>query len=218
MLAASLEWPFTLRMTRRVSTRVDLTARSDESRSPRRLSKRLRVSRSWPSTYSAIGSSWDRSINSGNHDAAGCSWAIKITITPGDWAIFCSTWGTILNGGNAYRRPLPLSQGMDMASVHSALGSRYGDTNLMSPLLANVANKSIRGSPHLANTGRRRSMAIVHSMVSVWPTLDRESAWMLCTPGRWTGTNVIALRSHHFNSRMVSCIKVCDLVPPSFLM
>ena len=79
-------------------------------------------SRSWPSTNSGIGSSWDRFINSGNQDAAGCSWAIKITFTPGDWAIFCSTCGTILNGGNAYRSPLPLSQGMDMASVHSALG------------------------------------------------------------------------------------------------
>ena len=176
------------------------------------------VSRTWPSTNSGIRSCWERFIDSGNHDAAGCSWAIKITFTPGDWAIFCSTWGTILNGGNAYRRPLPLSQGMDMASVHSALGSGYDDTNLTSRLLANVANKSIRGSPHLANTGRRLSIATVHSVVSVRPTVDRESAWMLCTPGRWTGTNVIALRSHHFSSRMVSCIKVCDLVPPSFLM
>ena len=139
------------------------------------------VSRSWPSTNSGIGSSWERSINSGNHDAAGCSWVIKITFTPGDWAIFCSTWGTILNGGYAYRRPLPLSQGMDMASVHSALGSGYGDTNLTSRLLANVANKSIHGSPHLANTGRRLSMAIVHSVVSVWPTL----CW---TASRWTGS------------------------------
>ena len=33
MLAASLEWPFALRMALRVSTREDLTARSDESRS-----------------------------------------------------------------------------------------------------------------------------------------------------------------------------------------
>ena len=130
------------------------------------------VSRSWPSTNSGIGSSWDRSVSSGNHDAAGCSWAIKITSTPGDWAIFCSTCGTILNGGNAYKRPLSLSQGMDMASVHSALGSGYGDTNLTSRLLANVANKSIRGSPHLANTGRRLSVAIVHSVVRVWPTLE----------------------------------------------
>ena len=101
-----------------------------------------------------------------------------------------------------------------MASVHSALRSGYGDTNLTSRLLANVANKSIRSSPHLANTGRRLSMAIVHSVVSVWPTLDRESAWMLCTPGRWTETNVIALLSQHLSSRMVICIKVCDLVPP----
>ena len=35
---------------------------------------------------------------------------------------------------------------------------------------------------------------------SPWPTLDRESAWMLRTPGRWTGTNVIALLSHHLSS------------------
>ena len=41
MLAASLELPLALRMARRVSTRVDLTAGSDESRSPRHLSKRL---------------------------------------------------------------------------------------------------------------------------------------------------------------------------------
>ena len=41
MLAASLEWPFALRMARSVSTRVDLTAGSDESWSPCRLSKRL---------------------------------------------------------------------------------------------------------------------------------------------------------------------------------
>ena len=41
MLAASLEWPFALRMARRVSTRVDLTVGSDESWSPRLPSKRL---------------------------------------------------------------------------------------------------------------------------------------------------------------------------------
>ena len=218
MLAASLEWPFALRMALRVSTCEDLTARSDESRSrplpcTRLVSAGLDLLRTADS-----GLLRDRSISSGNHDAIGCSWAISITCTPGDWAIFCRTWGTILNGGKAYRRPLSLSQGMDMASVHSALGSGYGDTNLTSRLLANVANISICGSPHLANTGRRLSMAIVHSLVSVWPTLDRESAWMLRTPGRWTGTNVIALLSHHLSSRMVICIKVCDLVPPSFLM
>ena len=41
MLAASLESPFALRMARSVSTCVDLTAGSDESWSPCRLSKRL---------------------------------------------------------------------------------------------------------------------------------------------------------------------------------
>ena len=177
------------------------------------------VSRSWPSTNRGTGSSWVRSISSGNHDAADCSRAISITCSSGDWAIFCRTCRTILNGGKTYKRPLSLSQGMDMASVHSSLGSGYGETNLTSRLLANVANISICGSPHLANTGRRlSSMAIVHSVVRVWPTLDRESAWILRTPARWTGTNVIALLSHYLSSRMVICIKVCDLVPPSFLM
>ena len=41
MWAASLEWPLALRTAHRVSTRVDLTAGSDEPRSPRRRSKRL---------------------------------------------------------------------------------------------------------------------------------------------------------------------------------
>ena len=41
MRAASLEWPFALRMARRVSTRVDMTAGSDECRSPRRRPTRL---------------------------------------------------------------------------------------------------------------------------------------------------------------------------------
>ena len=40
MWAASLEWPLALRMARRVSTRVDLTASIDESPSPRRWSGR----------------------------------------------------------------------------------------------------------------------------------------------------------------------------------
>ena len=186
MLAPSLEWPFALRMALRVSTHEDLTA---EVPPPMHTSC---VSRSWPSKNRGIGSSWARSISSGNHDAAGCSWAISITCTPGDWAIFCRTCGTILNGGKAYKRPLSLSQGMDMASVHSALGSGYGNTNLTSPLLANVASISICGSSHLANTGRRFSMAIVHSVVRVWPILDRESAWILRTPGRWTGTNLFS--------------------------
>ena len=65
------------------------------------------------------------------------------------------------------------------------LGHRhgYGNANLMRRLLANVANRSTCGSSHLANTGRRRSMAIVHSVFSVCPTLDSESTWTLCTPG-----------------------------------
>ena len=41
ILAASREWPLDLRMARRVSTRVDLTAGSAEFRRPRRLSKPL---------------------------------------------------------------------------------------------------------------------------------------------------------------------------------
>ena len=166
------------------------------------------VSRSWPSTNRGTGSSWVRSISSGNHDAAGCSRAISITCSSGDWAIFCRTCGTILNGGKTYKRPLSLSQGMDMASVHSALGSGYGETNLTSRLLANVANISICGSPHLANTGRRLSMAIVHSVVRVWPTLDRESAWILRTPGRWTGTNVIAFYSIRVPGWVLKCLNL----------
>ena len=135
---------------------------------------------------SRIGSSFARSINSGNHEAAYCSGVIRITLTPGDWVIFSRTWGTIFNSGKAYRRPLQLSQGTDMAFVHSALGSGYGDTNLMSRLLANVADKSICGSPHLANTGHRRSMAIVHSVFSGWPTTP-------CDRTTWAGVSSSAL-------------------------
>ena len=166
------------------------------------------VSSGWPSTYGGMGSSWDKSRSSGNQEAVSCRGAIRIIWTPGDWTTFCRTWGTILNGGNAYRRPLPLSQGTDMASMNSALGSGYGDANLMRHLLANIANKSTCGSPHWANTGRGSSMAIVHTVFSVCPTLDSESAWMLWTPGRWTATSVIALWSHHFIRRNVSCIRV----------
>ena len=101
------------------------------------------------------------------------------------------------NGGKAYRRPLSLSGN--------------GNTNLMSHLLANVADKSTCGSPHLGNTVRRHSIAIVHSAFSIWPTLDRESAWMLWTPGRWTGTNVITLRSHHVSSSALVCMIVLDV-------
>ena len=194
-------------MALRVFTRVDLTAGSDESVTPS-VSTTSWVSSDWPSTYSGMGSSWDSSRSSGNHEAVSCRGAIRIIWTPGDWATFCTTWGTILNGGEAYRRPLPWSQGTDMASVNSALGSGYGDANLMSRLLANVTNKSTCGSPYWANTGRRRSMAIVHSMFSVWPTLDRESTWMLWTTGRWTGTKVIALRSHHFSRHNIICMSV----------
>ena len=135
---------------------------------------------------SRIGSSFARSINSGNHEAAYCSGMIRITLTPGDWVIFSRTWGTILNGGKAYRRPLQLSQGTDMAFVHSALGSGYGDTNLMSRLLANVADKSICGSPHLANTGRRPPMAIIHSVFSGWLTTP-------CDRPTWAGVLSSAL-------------------------
>ena len=170
------------------------------------------VSRSWPSTNSGIGSALGTMM---------LPVAVERSVSPALLVIDRSSAelaGPSWMAGRCTRGPFPYPQGMDMASVHSALGSGYGDTNLTSRLLANVANISICGSPHLANMGRRLSMAIVHSVVSVWPTLDRESAWMLRTPGRWTGTNVIALLSHHLSSRMVICIKVCDLVPPSFLM
>ena len=169
------------------------------------------VSRSWPSTNSGIRSSWDRSINSGNHDAAGCSWAIKITSTPGDWAIFCNTCGTILNDRNAYKKVPPVVP----RHGHGICPLRPG-VRIMTAIRAwrVVCWRMSQTNRSVANRGRRLSMAIVHSVVSVWPTLDRESAWMLCTPGRWMEINVIALLSQHLSSRMVICIKVCDLVPP----
>ena len=109
-------------------------------------------------------------------EAVSCRGGIRIIWTPGDWATFCRTWGTILNGGNAYRRTLPLSQGTDMASINSALRSGYTAMQTWWGVLsANVANKSTCGSPHLANTGRRCTMAIVHSVFSVWPTLQSVS-------------------------------------------
>ena len=172
----------------------------------------------WPSMCSGMESSWDRSRSFRNQEAVSCRQAIRIIWTPSDWVTFCRTWGTILNSGNAYRKPLPLSQGTDRASVNSALGSGYGDANLMRRLLAKVTYRSTCGSPHLANTGRGCSMAIIHSVFSVWPTLDSESAWMLLTPGRWTGTSFIAKWSHHFSRRIVTCMRVKDRVPHSVLM
>ena len=116
-----------------------------------------------------MGSSRAISISSGNHDAVSCSWAIKITFRPDDCEIFCRTWCTILNGGSMYRNSMML-HGTDMASVSSALGSGNGDTNFWRRLLAYVANMSILGSPHLENTGRKRSLVRVHS-VSVFDPL-----------------------------------------------
>ena len=205
MLAASLEWPFALRMALRVSTREDLMAGSDKSRSrplpcTRLVSAGLDLLRTAESGLLGIGPS-----------ALGTMMlpvAVERSVSPALLVIERSSAepeGPSWMVGRRTEGP-------------SALGSGYGDTNLTSRLLANVTNISICGSPHLANTGRKLSMAIVHSVVSVWPTLDRESAWMLRTPGRWMGTNVIAMLSHHLSSRMVICIKVCDLVPPSFLM
>ena len=119
--AASREWPLATRMARKVSTREDLTAGSDESVTP--LVRATSWVRSgWPLTYNRMGSSWDSSRSSGNQEAVSCRGAIRIIWTPGNWATICRTWGTILNGGKAYRRPLPLSQGTDMASVHSPWG------------------------------------------------------------------------------------------------
>ena len=46
-----------------------------------------------------MGSSWDSSRSSGKHKAVSC---IRINWTPGDWATFCRTWGTILNGRKVY--------------------------------------------------------------------------------------------------------------------
>ena len=203
-------------MARKVSTREDLTAGSDEHLSPRRTERHpesavadLRRAAEWDLLGTGPEVPGTRKLFPAEEWSESSEHLEKT---------FCRTWGTILNGGNTYRRPLPLSQGTYMASVNSALGSGYGDANLMMPLLVNVANRSTCGSPHLADTGRRRSMAIVHSVFSVWPTLDSESAWTLSTPGRWTETSFIALRSHHFSRRIVSLMRAKDWVPPSFLM
>ena len=187
MWAASLEWPMALRMAHRVSTRVDLTAGSDESLSHRRPSWHLESAEFNPQRTAGLDP-----LGTGPSTPETMKLHVAVERSESPWLLVTERSSGALEGpswmagGKAYRRPLPLSQGTDMASVHSALGSGYGDTNLMSHLLANVANKSTCCSPHWANTGRRCSMAIVHSVFSVWPTLDRESAWMLWTPGRWS--------------------------------
>ena len=205
-------------MARRVSTRVDLMAGSDEGPSSRRPSKNSWVSSSWPLTNSGIGSSWDRSINSGTKK-------LPVVVEPSEtpWLLVTERSSAKLEGpswmagkqtGGSSRcpraltwRPSTLPWGPDTAiRTWWVVCWRTSQT------------KSTCGSPHLANTGRRRSKAIVHFVFSVWLTLDRESAWMLCIPDSWTGTNVIALRSHHLSSRIVICISVYDHVPPSFLM
>ena len=76
MRAASLEWSFALRMARRVSTCVDLTARSDESRSPCRRPTRLESAGLDPRRQR------DRIFlgqihQLRNHEAACCSGAIR---------------------------------------------------------------------------------------------------------------------------------------------
>ena len=102
MLAASLERPFALRMAWRVSTRSEVTF--SVTPSPVQTSC---VSRSWPSTNSGIGSSWDRSINSGNHDAAGSverSNSPPLLVTERSSAVLAGpSWMT----GTRTRRSLP---------------------------------------------------------------------------------------------------------------
>ena len=149
MLAASLEWPFALRMAWRVSTRSEVTF----SVTPSPVQSSC-VSRSWPSTNSGIGSSWDRSINSGNHDAAGCSWAIKITSTPGDLAIFCSTCGTILNDGNAYKKVPPVVPRHEHGICPLRPGIRIGRYELDE---SSVGECRKQVDPWLAPLGKHRS-------------------------------------------------------------
>ena len=218
MLAASLEWPFALRMARRVSTHVDLTVGSDESRSPRLPSKRL----------ASAGLDLRRTAGSdllgiGPSTLGTMMLPVAVERSKSPPLLVTKRSSAVLEGPSwmAERRtegPSPCPRAWTWHLSTPPWGADTAIRTWQSRLLANVANKLICGSPHLANTGRRLTMAIVHSVVSVWPTLDRESAWMLCTPGRWTGTSVIALLSHHLSSRMVICIKVCDLMPPSFLM
>ena len=217
MLAASLEWPFALRMARRVSTCVDLTAGNEESRSPRRLSKRLESA------------GLDLRCTAGS-DLLGTDTSTPETMmlpvavewSKSSWFLVAERSSAVLEGpswmagtrtGGPSRCPKAWTWHLSTLPWGPDMGIRTWWV-----VCWRMSQGSTCGSPHLANMGRRRSMAIVYSVVSVWPTLDRESVWMFCTPGRWTGTNVIALRLHHFSSRMVSCITVCDLMPPSFLM
>ena len=133
--AASLEWPSALRMARRVSTRVDLMAGSDNSRSPRCRSKRLE----------SAGLDPRRTAGSDllGTDPSTLEWLER----PKAWTWHLST------------RPW----GPDMAiQTWWVVCWRMSQTS--------------RPVPHLANMGRRRSMAIVNSVFRVWLTLDRESA------------------------------------------
>ena len=194
MLAAFLEWPFALRKARRVSTRVDLTAGSESLGHPvayqNVLSQQVLLELRRTAGSDLLGT--DPSA------LETMTLPVAVERSKSPWHLETERSSAKLEGPSwmAGTRTGGASS-CPMASVHSALGSIYGDTNLMSRLLGNVANKSTCGSPHLANMGLRRSMAIVHSVVSVWPILDRESAWMLCIPGRWTGTNVAPLEQSY---------------------
>ena len=217
MLAASLEWPLALRMALRVSMREDLTAGSDEFRSrPLPCTCLVWAGLDLPRT----GEPGLLGLGPSALETMMLPVAVEWSVSPAVLVIERSSAelaGPSWMAGRRTRGPSPCPRAWTW-HLSTPDMSGYGETNLTSHLLANVANISICGSPHLANTVRRLSMAIVHSVVRVWPTLDRESAWILRTPGRWTGTNVIALLSHHLSSQMVICIEVCDLVPPSFLM
>ena len=101
--------------------------------------------------------------------------------TLGDWATFCRTWGTILISGKAYRRPsrcpreptwCPWTQPWGPDTAMQTWWVICWRTSQTSPTC---------GSPHWANTGRRRSMAIVS--VRLW-TVNLPGCCGLLADGR----------------------------------
>ena len=176
--------------------------------------------RNWVTFWLLCGirSSWDRSINSGKPQSCLLQWSDQNQ--PDSWWLsdLLQNLRDHLEWRERIQEAPPVVPGHWHGVRPLCPGVRIRRYKLDESSVVNVENESTCGSPHLANTGCRRSMAIVHSVFSVWPTLDRESAWILCTPGRWMGTNIITLQSHHLSSRMVICISVYDRVPPSFLM
>ena len=210
MRAASLEWPLAIRMAHRVPTRVDLTAGSDEGLSPHRPSKCLESAVLDPRR--TAGSDL---LGTDPSTPETMKLPVAVERSESPWLLVTERSSAELEGPSWMAGTHTASRCPKAWTWHLSTWPWGPDTAIQTWW---VVCWWMCGSPQLANTGRRRSMAIVHSVFSVWPTLDRESAWMLCTPDRWTGTNVIALQSHHLSSRIVICISVYDRVPPSFLM